>query len=742
MKLFICGAGQAGRIRFNRQRSVIAQSLGIAFLLLSLSSLSLKAATLPTGFTETPVATGLSAPTAMAFAPDGRLFVCQQGGQLRVIKNGALLPTPFLTVSTDAGGERGLLGLAFDPNFASNGFIYVYYTVLSSPRHNRVSRFTANGDVAVANSEVVILELNNLSAGNHNGGAMHFGPDGKLYIAVGENAVPSNSQTLGNLLGKILRINADGSIPTDNPFFNTATGVNRAIWALGLRNPFTFAFQPGTGRMFINDVGQSTWEEINDGIIGSNYGWPSTEGPTTNPSFRSPLFSYGHVAGPTGGCAITGGAFYNPTVNRYPSDYVGKYFFADLCRGWIRRFDPASGAAIDFASGIANPVDLQVGPDGNLYYLAYGSGAVFRVNFTGNQERLQFNAASYSAGEGDGSLDVTITRTGNTSDEATVDYVASGGTASERSDYTSLSGTLHFASGETNKILTVLLTDDGFDESNETFNLTLNNAGGAVIGDQYTTVVTIIDNELAPSSTNPIDETSMFVRQHYHDILDREPEAEGFKYWTDILNGCGTDLDCQNRVRVEISSRFFIETEFQRTGFFIMRMYQASYGHPPTYSQFVADRRQVQNSTASQKLFAAAWVQRADFLTQYPATLTNTEFVKKLFDTADVPSLALRAAAREGLDNGTKTRADVLYELVEFSGFQTREYNPAFVRMQYFGYLRREVEASGFAYWMNVLTNLSPNNYRAMICAFINSREYQLRFNGTRGKFDELDCNW
>ena len=155
----------------------------------------------------------------MDFAPDGRLFVCLQGGQLRVIKNGTLLATPFLTVTVDSSGERGLLGVAFDPNFATNNFIYIYYTVPGSPAHNRVSRFTASGDVAVAGSEFVLLNLNNLSgATNHNGGAIHFGPDGKLYIAVGENANPSNAQTLSNLLGKVLRINSDGSIPTDNPF--------------------------------------------------------------------------------------------------------------------------------------------------------------------------------------------------------------------------------------------------------------------------------------------------------------------------------------------------------------------------------------------------------------------------------------------------------------------------------------------------------------------------------------------
>lgn len=176
---------------------------------------------------------GLSSPTAMEIAPDGRVFVCEQGGALRVVKNGALLSTPFLTVSTDAAGERGLLGIAFDPAFASNGHLYLYYTVPTAPVHNRVSRFTANGDVVAPGSEVVILELENLStATNHNGGAIHFGPDGKLYVAVGENANGSNSQTLANRLGKMLRINSDGSIPSDNPFFLAATGANRAIWAL------------------------------------------------------------------------------------------------------------------------------------------------------------------------------------------------------------------------------------------------------------------------------------------------------------------------------------------------------------------------------------------------------------------------------------------------------------------------------------------------------------------------------
>ncbi|MEA2465301.1 MAG: hypothetical protein QOJ98_3048, partial [Acidobacteriota bacterium] len=213
-------------------------------LALLCSALALPAAMLPAGFSEAIIASGLTNPTAFAMAPDGRIFVCQQGGSLRVIRNDTLLPTPFVTITVNSSGERGLLGVAFDPDFLTNHHVYVYYTATAPVIHNRISRFTADGDVAVPGSEVVLVDLENLSATNHNGGAIHFGLDGKLYAAVGENAVASNSQTLNNRLGKVLRLNKDGTIPTNNPFYQTATGANRSIWALGLRNPFTFGVHP------------------------------------------------------------------------------------------------------------------------------------------------------------------------------------------------------------------------------------------------------------------------------------------------------------------------------------------------------------------------------------------------------------------------------------------------------------------------------------------------------------------
>jgi glucose/arabinose dehydrogenase len=440
-------------------------------MLATMTTAAAHAATLPNGFTESRVATGLSNPTAMALAPDGRIFVCLQGGQLRVIKNGALLPTPFLTVTVNSSGERGLLGVTFDPQFASNGFVYVYYTATSPTIHNRVSRFTANGDVAVAGSELALLDLNNLSsATNHNGGAMHFGPDGKLYVAVGENANSANSQTLSNLLGKILRLNANGSIPSDNPFFNTATGQNRAIWALGLRNPFTFAFQPGSGRMFINDVGQNTTEEINDGIAGSNYGWPDSEGPTPNPDHRGPIFFYGHGSSGTTGCAITGGAFYNPDTEQFPSSYLGRYFFADFCSGWIRLFNPASGTASGFATGIPSPVDLLVAPDGSLLYLERGSGSVWKVEFTANQAPAITSHPS----------DVTVTAGRPASFS-----VSASGTAPLSYQWQRNGGNIPGATATTYTLASTSLADDG-----AVFSAVVSNASGTATSNGATLHVT------------------------------------------------------------------------------------------------------------------------------------------------------------------------------------------------------------------------------------------------------------
>ena len=346
--------------------------------------------TLPRGFTKNEAwITGLSRATAFAQAPDGRLFVAEQGGSIRVVKNGALQAAPFAQVSVDATGNRGLLGVALHPGFAANGWVYVYYTSPQGGAHNRLSRFVAspaNGDVSTG-TETVLLDLPPLSTDPfHNGGAVDFGPDGKLYVAVGDNETRELAQDVNTPWGKMLRFNEDGTIPGDNPFC-VAPELKCAVWALGLRNPFTFAFDPASGRLHINDVGESTWEEINLGAPGANYGWPLSEGPDRVDGFAAPLFTMRHSdsspagSGPGGfitGFVVIGGAFY-PRGGPFPAEYHSHYFFADYLTSALYRLDMANGnAGYSFARLVDRPVDMFVGQDGALFVLT--RGAITRIS--------------------------------------------------------------------------------------------------------------------------------------------------------------------------------------------------------------------------------------------------------------------------------------------------------------------------------------------------------------------------
>ena len=370
-----------GRQGFRKMLWVVGASL--VFALATVFTGGTEAGAIP-GFDQDRLVGGLNAPTAMDFAPDGRIFVAQQGGDLRVVEDGRLLDRPFVSLNVDSRGERGLLGVVLDPDFDQNGYVYVYHTAKSPRPHNKITRFTASGDTAAAGSARTILDLNNLtSRTNHNGGALHFGGDGKLYVAVGDNAEPSNARTLRNLKGKMLRINKDGTMPPDNPFYGATNGRNRAIWARGLRNPFSFAVRPDAPTIFINDVGQQKWEEINRGVAGANYGWPVYEGPESDRRYQAPIFAYRHGSTRTTGCAITGGTFY--AGEQFPAAYTADYFFADFCNGWIRKRDASTGRVSSFATTARGTVDLDVGPEGSLYYLSRGTNSVEVIRYEGGQ---------------------------------------------------------------------------------------------------------------------------------------------------------------------------------------------------------------------------------------------------------------------------------------------------------------------------------------------------------------------
>ncbi len=366
-------------------------SVFLSFVVSIFCSNSIYAQVYPADFGQVVVATGMKVATAVAFAPDGRIFVTEQTGNIRIIKNNTLLPTPFANVSTTPEGERGLLGIAIDPDFSINKYVYVYYTAIGSPVRNRISRFTATTDVAAAGSETIILNLDPLSTATiHNGGAIHFGKDGKLYVAVGENANQPAAQNLDTYHGKLLRINKDGSVPEGNPF-PTGSEQRRRIWAYGLRNPFTFSVDRESGKIFVNDVGHGLWEEINDATVGGrNFGWPTTEGmfnQATHPNLSNPIYAYAHGSGDAIGCAIVGGAYVSPSNTNYPANYRGRYFFQDFCNNWINTIDvsaPTTTRSTFATSMISNSLGMTMGPDGYIYYLARQWEGLIKIVYNNN----------------------------------------------------------------------------------------------------------------------------------------------------------------------------------------------------------------------------------------------------------------------------------------------------------------------------------------------------------------------
>ena len=379
---------------------------------------------------------------------------------------------------------------------------------------------------------------------------------------------------------------------------------------------------------------------------------------------------------------------------------------------------------------------------------------VHSSNFTGGEIRgqflsnaaassLQFNATSYSVGEGDGGATIEVTRVGNTTNAVTIDYATNDGTASNRTDYITTSGTLQFAPGDIQKSFVIPIVDDLYVEGNQTINLSLTKpGGGAFAGSPTASVLTIIDNDAAAATSNPLDLSQYFVNQHYLDFLNRIPDAGGLAYWTGQITSCGNDVTCFVNRRVNVSASFFFATEFQEGGSFVYRIYKASLGRRPTYMEFTVDRSKVMEGTnleATKVALLNDFVTRTEFKLFYPDALTNPQFVNKLFDTANlIPFTAERQEQIVAMNAG-KTRSQVVRDVVEITAFKNQEFNPSFVLMQYFGYLRRDPDAGGYNFWLDVLNNRQPNNYRGMVCAFITSREYQERFSPVVTRSD-VEC--
>ena len=328
----------------------------------------------------------------------GRIWNVEKNGRIYIYENGVRLPDPFLALNVDDYNERGLLGIALHPDFDQHPYVYVYYTV-PHDNHNRVSRFRANGDLAVPGSEEILLNLDPLTGAIHNAGAMLFDNAGYLYIATGEGGRATNSQDTTNLLGKILRLHDDGSIPEDNPFYQSFEGKNRAIWCMGLRNPFNLTYDVDGDILYATDVGGGAFEEINVIERGKNYGWPDIEGPRTNQvppeSYQDPLYAYNHDVG----CAIVGLTLYKPHHIRFDSAFYGALFFGDYCKGFIRYFYPDQPERIfDFADQMDRPLNFLTDEEtGDLLFQSRSgigggsaedntstqSGEIWRITYTG-----------------------------------------------------------------------------------------------------------------------------------------------------------------------------------------------------------------------------------------------------------------------------------------------------------------------------------------------------------------------
>ena len=279
---------------------------------------------------------------------------------------------------------------------------------------------------------------------------------------------------------------------------------------------------------------------------------------------------------------------------------------------------------------------------------------------------------------------------------------------------------------------------------------TLNDSTGS---GPYT--IRLWDVTIAPAPPAPIDSPEFFVNRHYFDFLSRSPDQGGQDYWTNEITNCGTDAVCIHNRRIGVSAAFFIESEFQNTGYFVYRFYKASFGRQPTVTEFWKDRSNIANLNleAGRQSFAQQWVQRPEFLQAYPNTMSNTQYVNKLFDTAGLTASRFNAQRQQEISamNTGRSRAAVLRNVIEIPDFRNvpdpanreqitlSQFNPAFVLMQYFGYLRRNPDQAGYDFWLDLLNNREINNYRSMVCAFITSTEYQLRFGSTVTR-SNADC--
>ncbi len=824
-----------------------------------------------TNLTVRTVVAGLNQPTTLAFIGHDDFLVLEKAtGKVIRVTNGLLQGT-VLDLAVNNASERGLLGVAVHPGFPSNPRVYLYWTESSTGADsaniddtallaNRVDSYLWNGSALTFERNIIRLrakqEDETVHRGNHDGGIIRFGPDGKLYIVIGDNGRRGMLQNLqfgpsalptgptvqddqfggpepddAHMTGVILRLNDDGTMPVDNPFFNANTGLTgqaavnvKKVFAYGVRNSFGLAFDPLSGQLWTQENGDDAFDEINRVEGGFNGGWIQMMGPSSRVAeFKSievsrgnslqqarwppdrladtptdalarlfmlpgaryvePEFSWKYATAPSSvgfargralGAQFEGDLFVGASRLTLANGFLFRFKLAanrrtlafidarlnDRVADNLDKFDLTESESLLAGRDFGVVTDIQTGPNGNLYVVSLSNGVVYQIS-AAKRNTLQLSAASYQvteSGNGTGRATITVTRTGDVSGSSSVDYATvddpaavrcddqtnNHGIAYARCDYATSIDTLTFAPGETQQTFTIPLIDDAHVEGPETITLRLLNPASAELGAQTSATLTITDNDTNANAPNPIFNTPFFVRQHYLDFLSREPEAG--EPWSNILNNCSDVNNNPNCDRITVSAAFFNSPEFRLKGYFVFLFYKVAFGRLPVYTEIIPDLRAVTGQTpaevfAKRAAFSDTFAGRFEFRNVYDA-LSNTAYVDTLLGRYNLTSITTpdpadpdgstfvtltRADLINRLNAQAMTRAQVLRALVQSREVDAVEFNGAFVAMQYYGYLRRTPEQSGYQAWLNYL-NTHPTDFRTMVNGFMNSQEYRLRF--------------
>ncbi|HYV09698.1 MAG TPA: Calx-beta domain-containing protein, partial [Pyrinomonadaceae bacterium] len=445
----------------------------------------------------------------------------------------------------------------------------------------------------------------------------------------------------------------------------------------------------------------------------------------------------------------------NASVQVLTLDYVTSNGTATAGNDYVAASGTLTIPALATSATINIPIngDTTVEPD-ETFTVALSNpkniSSLFTTNVTvtiaNDDATLQLSNNAFSVNESAGQAPVTVTRIGDTSRAASVQFATTdaaglqsctvaNGKASERCDYGTAVGTVRFAIGETTKTFFIPIVDDALVEGDETFTVNVSGPSAATLGSTTVATITIVDNDSTPATQNPADGVNFFVTQQYIDFLGRLPDSVGFANWIATLGGCPNggfgEFDNPDCDRVHVSAGFFLSEEFQGRGYFAYKFYEVGFDRRPAYAEFMPDMVQVggpqspQSEVLSKAEYTDAFVQRQEFKNRYDA-LSNTAYVNALEANAEV-TLSNKAALVDALNTNQKTRAQVLREVVELQSVNDKFFIRAFVAMQYFGYLRRDPDTIGYNNWVTTLT-ADPSNFRHMIFGFIFSDEYRHRF--------------